>query len=967
VAAGAITAIALLTGAAVSAWHAIRATTAEGVADERWQMAQTKSQLAIKAQYDAKRQLFEARLAQARAGRGNGQAGQRLESLKAIVGAAELARELGLEVNRLLELRNEAIASVALADVKRIKEWDGPPSDTSSVAFDADLELYARSDRRANISIRRVSDDQEQYLLRGPSDAGDNSGAAGMEFSPDGNLLAVRYYPVNDVRVWDLRREELAFPRRFRIDGGAMRFSPDGRRLALGQSDGTITIHDATTGDEVGAPIMAGVQPMGLNFSPDGERLAISSWHGRQVLVLDLSSRAVVQRFPTNAGVWGAAWHSDGDLLAFGCEDSNLYIYNTAVGQQHAILRGHQAAPIVLAFAAGGDLLVSWSWDGTTRLWDPWGRRELCRFAGLTQHVSRDGFRLAHRAGRKFSIWEVVPSRELRSLPRHQPHERGDYGNGSFSPDGRWLAIGTRMGLRLWDLALEREVDVPQMPAVIDVEFLSGKPALLTSGAAGLFRWPWRHDGGVFRIGPGQELSRAGSLGHISIDQEGRNLTAVDYRGGWALNLEDSSPTARLLRHANATWAATSPDGRYAATGSHHARGVKLWDLQTYEELASSPLIPDHAGARVLFNPNGRWLVTTMPDFRFWRTGTWELVREFRREQGVFNEGIAFSRDCRLMALAMSLSSVHLVEPTTGQVLAELQAPEVGPISWMCFSPDGGHLVVEAWSGDVRIWDLRLIRRQLREIGLDWDQPAYPPLQDVNKAPPQRVERVEFEGFPEGLLPQPYVQRANSFAQRGRWSDAATEYSKALELDPSNHLTWHDAAALYVQTGDREAYRNACREMLARFSDASHPNVAERATKTCCLAPGGLEDYEPAIRLADRAITGREAHGDYKWFVLARGMSDYRAGDLTGAIKWLDKSLSPGAEVVWRDGLAHLFLAMAHHRLNEHDEARRAMDKARAMQQRISPLDSDQIVNWPDCLRFHIVRREAEALLKSVQ
>ena len=63
-------------------------------------------------------------------------------------------------------------------------------------------------------------------------------------------------------------------------------------------------------------------------------------------------------------------------------------------------------------------------------------------------------------------------------------------------------------------------------------------------------------------------------------------------------------------------------------------------------------------------------------------------------------------------------------------------------------------------------------------------------------------------------------------------------------------------------------------------------------------------------------------------------------GNFAGALDWLRRSLSPGREFPARDGLAHLFLAMAHHRLGQTDEARQALDQARLMGQRISPLDA---------------------------
>jgi hypothetical protein len=70
---------------------------------------------------------------------------------------------------------------------------------------------------------------------------------------------------------------------------------------------------------------------------------------------------------------------------------------------------------------------------------------------------------------------------------------------------------------------------------------------------------------------------------------------------------------------------------------------------------------------------------------------------------------------------------VQLIDPTTGRALATLQAPEPRQVSWLCFSPDGDRLAVATTGDHVQLWDLRLIRRQLAAMGLDWDQPPDPP------------------------------------------------------------------------------------------------------------------------------------------------------------------------------------------------------------------------------------------------
>src|SRR5262249_1368685 len=154
----------------------------------RWRIGQAERQ--------AKHQLVVAWLDRARASRYGRHVGQRLDSWKALADAARLARELGLGEPVLAELRDEAVACLALTDVRLGHEWPGfPPGSTAGMAFDADLERYARSDLKGNLSIRSVGDDRELARLPGQGAGGVSSGAAVMQFSPDGRWLAVRHWP----------------------------------------------------------------------------------------------------------------------------------------------------------------------------------------------------------------------------------------------------------------------------------------------------------------------------------------------------------------------------------------------------------------------------------------------------------------------------------------------------------------------------------------------------------------------------------------------------------------------------------------------------------------------------------------------------------------------------------------------------------------------------------------------------
>jgi serine/threonine protein kinase/WD40 repeat protein len=751
--AAALTAAALLLGIIASAWQAIRATDAELLAEERLEAEQAERKKATEAREEAKRRLLDSRLAQAAALRTSGQDGQRLKSWQAVTEAAQLARELGLERERLLELRDSAIASLALADVKLDKLGPARAEGWRQAFFDGDLQRYGRADSKGNINVYRMTDDRVTSSIAAPANA---SGPPWGRFSPDGKLLAFRHNPDLRIRLWDCENERLIFDSPYANHDAALAFRPDGRHLALGQSDGTITIHDTASGEEVIPAIKTGIPPAHLAYSPSGQQLAVLSPAAQQLQLLDVESAKPLHTFPLPAGGLQVAWHPDGILLAVGCDDRNVHLWNIETKTRQAVLQGHQTPPFAVGFAAEGDVFVSWAWDGTTRLWDTWGGTELVRFAGAAYAMSRDGRFLAGEPAYNIHRWEIAPRYEFRTLPRSKSPDSEAFEHGGISPDGRWLALGTNRGVRIWDLAWRKELTLPPMPAAHtwDIKFHPTRDELFTGSISGLHRWSFRLDSGALRIVPAQKLPLPARQSQISLDRTGRILASVDHSGGWTLDLRNVQAEARHLSHEAATFVAISPDGNLIATGTHHGQGVKVWEASNGAMLRH--LIADEVGAKAGFSPDGRWLITeTAQDFRLWRTDSWEQVWHVRREQTFFNNGVSFSPDGRLLALTTSLSAVQLRKPDSGEVVAALQAPHVAPISLVGFSPDGARLVISVLAGEVGMWDLRRVREQLKQIDLDWDLPEYAPERNANESAPVPVEKVEIVGFPDGLSAQP--------------------------------------------------------------------------------------------------------------------------------------------------------------------------------------------------------------------
>src|SRR5262249_42978688 len=158
------------------------------------------------------------------------------------------------------------------------------------------------------------------------------------------------------------------------------------------------------------------------------------------------------------------AWRPDGQLLAAGCADSRIHVWDMRGPQPLSDLQGHQSDVFKLAFSPDGELLVSHSWDVTTRLWDPVAGRQLLSVPEDYIGFHAESGRLAFQIQRQLGIWEVASGPEFRSLYHHLVgncvagrQALGPFG-GDFSPDGRLLASASIDGVWLWDLAANAKV-----------------------------------------------------------------------------------------------------------------------------------------------------------------------------------------------------------------------------------------------------------------------------------------------------------------------------------------------------------------------------------------------------------------------------------------------------------------------------------------------------------------------------
>ena len=235
-------------------------------------------------------------------------------------------------------------------------------------------------------------------------------------------------------------------------------------------------------------------------------------------------------------------------------------------------------------------------------------------------------------------------------------------------------------------------------------------------------RWPITRDGNRFKIGRPERLDLPAIWGsNLDISADGRFVCQSLFAGSIVLDRQ-TGKTTRLQPQQDVRTTAVHPNGSLIATFSWNANGFRLWETATGKLIHA-----DDQGAVVngKFTPDGKYLITKasgIPDILLWSVPDCKLVRKLGS-----HAAFAISPDSRYIAAAEAAGKVRLHRIDNGDLIARFDAPGEDYLFDIYFSPEGRYLFgMNLDRTKYHVWDLWKLRRQLRELKLDWETTAVP-------------------------------------------------------------------------------------------------------------------------------------------------------------------------------------------------------------------------------------------------
>ena len=183
------------------------------------------------------------------------------------------------------------------------------------------------------------------------------------------------------------------------------------------------------------------------------------------------------------------------------------------------------------------------------------------------------------------------------------------------------------------------------------------------------------------------------------------------------INAQSGNLKTEFGNHSGLSTIQITADDKYVMTGTWRGHGVYVWDMETGELVKK--LLEDVKSAKPSTNPiDPNEFVTNGDRLKFWESNDLQLL-DGANEVEFSSASCTYSNDGSLLAAKTTSYELQLVDSVSKKHIGTLGSRSQARMLGFTFSPDDSRLAIACFD-NLQVWDLKQVREQLQEIGLDW-------------------------------------------------------------------------------------------------------------------------------------------------------------------------------------------------------------------------------------------------------
>jgi WD40 repeat protein len=482
-------------------------------------------------------------------------------------------------------------------------------------------------------------------------------------------------------------------------------FSHDDRFIVSGAHDRTVRVWDTAT-DTV-QHVWSGhtSRVTAVAFSPTSYTVASCSTDGTVRLwdVIRGSEICVIDGH--TAPVWCVTFSPDGQRIATGSEDCTVRVWDTAKGTQKTIMVGHNMGVTSVAFAPNSQLVTSGSYDETVRVWDA--------VTGTGQHAPRihpswdQGLSVAFSPentciasacfGNTVTVFVLDAATGAQRIASEDSKGRLCV---TYSPNGRWIATGTRDGsIEIWDAATgtKQHVTRSHRDWVRAVAF-SSDSRLVVSGSEDHTIQVWDLSNDI------THPDRTAAIRIVAFSPDGTMVLLCTDQTTHVRHTTTGAQLYTLEDHGHVYDAAFSFDSAFVITGSDD-KTVRVWDAATGKQ---HRVLRGHQTSviSVATSSNSHLIASVCEEYtvRVWDAMSGIQLHEISSSDRVLGSYVTLSPGNRLVAANCAWGGALVWDVATGIRQKWITPKDLSRVG-VAFSQDG-QWAAGAARANVHVWEV---------------------------------------------------------------------------------------------------------------------------------------------------------------------------------------------------------------------------------------------------------------------